>query len=116
KAAVVALSKNLRTELRTAEIAVTAVSPGFVHTGITTRTRFAGTGPDAERAARDTAYQVARRSGYSARYAAYEILRAVRRDRAVARVAPRTFVGRVLLRLTPRALCADRRDFPRGSR
>ncbi|KAA5834374.1 SDR family oxidoreductase [Saccharopolyspora hirsuta] len=109
KAAVLALSQSLRAELAADGIGVTAVCPGLVNTGITTSTRFAGA-DDAEQARRQqAAKRLYQRRNFTPQRAAAEILRATRRNAAIAPVTAEAKVGLVLSRLTPGLLRAAAR-------
>lgn len=101
KSAVLALSQCLRAELASDGIGVTAACPGFVHTDITNRTRFAGLDERQQARQRSRATKLYGLRGYSPERAARAVLRAARRDRAVAPVTPEARVGLVLSRLAP---------------
>ncbi|GAB3559675.1 NAD(P)-dependent dehydrogenase (short-subunit alcohol dehydrogenase family)/pimeloyl-ACP methyl ester carboxylesterase [Actinopolyspora lacussalsi] len=101
KAAVLALSERLRGELSAHGIGVTAVCPGVVSSGITDTTTFVGSSPEQQRRKRERAGRLYRRRAFTSESAAAEILRAVRRDRAVAPVTPEARAGLLLSRLTP---------------
>lgn len=106
KAAVLALSQSLRAELAGEGIGVTAVCPGLVNTGITTSTRFVGV-DDAEQAnRRQAAKQLYQRRNFTPQRAAAEILRATRRNAAIASVTAEAKAGLVLSRLSPGLLRA----------
>ncbi|MER5390533.1 SDR family oxidoreductase [Saccharopolyspora sp. NPDC002686] len=106
KAAVLALSQSLRAELAGEGIGVTAVCPGLVNTGITTSTRFVGV-DDAEQAnRRQAAKQLYQRRNFTPQRAAAEILRATRRNAAIAPVTAEAKAGLVLSRLSPGLLRA----------
>ena len=101
KSAVLTLSECLRAELAEDGISVTAACPGFVHTDITNRTRFAGL-DEAEQARRRTrATALYRRRGYGPERAAREVLRAAHRGRALAAITPEARIGLLVSRLAP---------------
>lgn len=109
KAAVFMLSECLRAEVASSGIGVTAVCPGIVNTNITRTTTFSGL---------DAAAQDARRRRFSGMYAkrnfppekvAEQILRAVRKDRAVVPVTVEAKAARLLGRLSPGLLRAAAR-------
>lgn len=106
KAAVLALSQSLRAELADEGIGVTALCPGFVHTGITATARFAGQDPETEQRSRDAATAAYRRRGYTPDRVARKLLRAVEKDLAVAPVTAEAHVGLLASRLTPRLVRA----------
>ncbi|RKT88176.1 Short-chain dehydrogenase [Saccharopolyspora antimicrobica] len=109
KAAVLALSQSLRVELAAEGIGVVAVCPGLVNTGITTSTRFVGV-DDAEQARlRQAAKRLYQRRNFTPQRAAAEILRATRRNTAIAPVTAEAKAGLVLSRLTPGLLRAAAR-------
>ncbi|MGP4018960.1 SDR family oxidoreductase [Saccharopolyspora sp. 5N708] len=109
KAAVLALSECLRIELAAEGIRVTAVCPGLVNTGITTSTRFVGVTDAEQDRRRGAAERLYQRRNFTPQRAAAEILRAVRRDVAVAPITAEARVGLVLSRLTPGLLRAAAR-------
>lgn len=101
KSAVLALSECLRAELAADGIGVTAVCPGFVHTDITNRVRFAGLDEQEQAARRGRATRLYRFRGYTPERAARAILRAARSNRALAPVTAEARIGLVLSRLAP---------------
>ncbi|MGH3901909.1 MAG: SDR family oxidoreductase [Pseudonocardiaceae bacterium] len=114
KAAVLALSQCLRGELAEHGVGVVAVCPGFVRTNITKTTRFVDLDAAEERTARRRATALYRRRNFTADRAAREILRAVKRNTAIAPVTPEAKVGLLASRLTPGLLRAlARLDPPR---
>lgn len=106
KAAVLALSQCLRAELAGAGVGVVAICPGFVHTSISSTTRFVGLDPGAERAAREHATALYRRRNFTPARAAREIRRAVQRNAAVAPITAEAKAGLLASRLTPGVLRA----------
>lgn len=106
KAAVLALSQCLRAELADSGIGVVAICPGFVHTSISSTTRFVGLDPSAERTAQEHATALYRRRNYTAAKAARQIRRAVERNAAVAPITPEARAGLLASRLTPGLLRA----------
>ncbi|MEV6227592.1 SDR family oxidoreductase [Saccharopolyspora shandongensis] len=109
KAAVLALSECLRAELAADGIKVTAICPGLINTGITGSTRFVGVADAEQDRRRRAAKQLYQRRNFTPERAAAEILRAVRRDAAVAPITAEAKVGLVLSRLTPGLLRAAAR-------
>ncbi|CAM02828.1 NADP-dependent 3-hydroxy acid dehydrogenase YdfG [Saccharopolyspora erythraea NRRL 2338] len=109
KAAVLALSQCLRAELASAGIGITAVCPGLVNTGITSTTRFVGTGEEEQGRRRLAATALYRRRGFTPERAAAGIVRAIERDAAVAPITAEARAGLVLSRLTPGLLRAAAR-------
>jgi len=106
KSAVLTLTQCVRAELAEHGIGVTAVCPGLVHTNITSTTRFVGT-DDVEQARRQkSAHAAYGRRNFTPDRAAKEILRAARRNTAVAPVTPEAKIGLVASRLTPGLLRA----------
>jgi NAD(P)-dependent dehydrogenase (short-subunit alcohol dehydrogenase family)/pimeloyl-ACP methyl ester carboxylesterase len=101
KAAVLTLSQCLRGELAEHGIGVVAICPGFVHTNITSATRFVGLDTSAEHTARLRATALYRRRNFTPQRAAREILRAVERNAAIVPVTPEAKVGLLVSRLTP---------------
>lgn len=114
KAAVLALSQCLRGELAEHGIGVVAICPGFVHTNITSATRFVGLDSSAEHTARQRATALYRRRNFTPQRAAREILRAVERNAAIVPVTPEAKVGLLVSRLTPGLLRSlARAELPR---
>ncbi|MGH3937898.1 MAG: SDR family oxidoreductase [Pseudonocardiaceae bacterium] len=101
KAAVLALSQCLRGELAQYGVGVVAVCPGFVHTNITSTTRFVGLNTTEERAIQQRATELYGRRHFTPDRAAREILRAVERNAAIAPVTPEAKIGLLASRLTP---------------
>jgi NAD(P)-dependent dehydrogenase (short-subunit alcohol dehydrogenase family)/pimeloyl-ACP methyl ester carboxylesterase len=101
KAAVLMLSDCLRAELADKGVAVTAVCPGIVATGITGSTHFAGTDDAEEDRLRRKATAAYAKRGYGPERVAAEILRAVRTGVAVLPVTPEARLARVASRLAP---------------
>ena len=106
KAAVLMLSQCLRGELAEAGIGVIAICPGFVHTNITSNTRFAGLDTAEERTARQRATELYRRRNFTPRRAAQDIVRAVQRDSAIAPITIEAKAGLLVSRLSPGLLRA----------
>jgi len=111
KSGVLTLSECLRAELADENIGVTAVCPGFVHTSITSATRFVG-GDAAEQERKQRAATAAYRfRNYPPERVATRILRSVERDAALAPVTPEARGGLLFSRMTPGLLRAiARRD------
>ena len=106
KAAVLMLTECLRAELTGRGIGVTAICPGFVNTNITRTTRFAGLSDAEQERERERAARRYQRRNYAPERVAAQILRAVRRDRAVVPVTVEARVGYALSRLSPGTLRA----------
>ncbi|MFN8041119.1 MAG: SDR family oxidoreductase [Acidimicrobiales bacterium] len=99
KAAVLALSENLRAELSADGIGVSAICPGIVDTGIVTRTTYAGVDDEeAMKRKMDAAYK---RRAFPPEKVAAAIVDAVVRDRAVVPVTAEAKAGLLLSRLAP---------------
>jgi len=99
KAAVLALSENLRAELSADGIGVSAICPGIVDTGIVTRTTYAGVeDEEAMKRKMDAAYK---RRAFPPEKVAAAIVDAVVRDRAVVPVTAEAKAGLLLSRLAP---------------
>ncbi|NUS56164.1 MAG: SDR family NAD(P)-dependent oxidoreductase, partial [Streptomycetaceae bacterium] len=114
KAAVLMLSECLRAEFAAYGIGVTAVCPGFVATGITGATRFAGTSAEQERSLREKTTKAYQRRGYPPEKVADAILRAVAENTAVQPVTPEAHAARAASRFAPRLLRALARvDLPK---
>ncbi|WP_228976287.1 SDR family oxidoreductase [Streptomyces sp. DH12] len=112
KAAVLMLSECLRAELAGRGIGVSAVCPGFVHTGITATARFAGVSDREQERLRRRASRLYGLRGYPPEKVADAVLRAVAENRAVVPVTPEARVARVLSRLSPGVLRALARLSP----
>jgi short-subunit dehydrogenase len=106
KAAVLALSQSLRAELADDGIGVTALCPGFVHTGITATTRFVGLDAATEQRRREATTTAYRRRNYTPDRVAERLVRAVERNTALAPVTAEAHVGLLVSRLTPALLRA----------
>lgn len=98
KAAVLSLSRSLRADWGPRGVAVTAVCPGVVDTGITERTRFFG--DDADRDQRD-ATEGFRERAYPPEKVAAAIVRAAGRNPAVITPSPEARLARMLGRVAP---------------
>ncbi|MGH3944676.1 MAG: SDR family oxidoreductase [Pseudonocardiaceae bacterium] len=101
KAAVLALSQCLRGELAEHGVGVVAICPGFVHTNITSTTRFVGLDATEERTIQQRVTALYRRRNFAPERAAREILRAVERNAAIAPITPEAKIGLLASRLTP---------------
>jgi NAD(P)-dependent dehydrogenase (short-subunit alcohol dehydrogenase family) len=106
KAAVLMLSECLRGELAEHGIGVVAICPGLVHTNITSTTRFVGTDDDEQARRQKSSHAMYGKRNFTPDRAAKEILRAARRNTAVAPVTPEAKIGLVASRLTPALLRA----------
>jgi NAD(P)-dependent dehydrogenase (short-subunit alcohol dehydrogenase family) len=98
---VLTLSACLRAELADDGIGVTALCPGFVHTGITATTRFVGTDATTEQRRRAASTAAYARRNYPPGRVAAAVVRAVEKDVALAPVTPEAHVALALSRLTP---------------
>ena len=101
KAAVLMLAQCLAGELAGDGIAVSAICPGFVHTNITSATRFAGLSGDAERAQQVRATEFYRRRGFGPEKVAAAVVAAVKENRTVVPVTPEAKLGAVSNRVSP---------------
>ena len=110
KSAVLMLSQCLRAELAEHGIGVVAICPGLVHTNITMTARFVGTDDSEQRRRQQTSHVMYSRRDYSPERAAREILRAARRNTAVAPVTPEARIALTASRLTPALLRAAARQ------
>ena len=99
KFAVLGLSETLRAELGASGIGVTAICPGFINTSIVETSRLRGIAADPETHRRAIAFY--RRRGYGPERVAQKILKAVKRDRAVAPVSPEAWGMYYGMRLAP---------------
>jgi NAD(P)-dependent dehydrogenase (short-subunit alcohol dehydrogenase family) len=99
KFAVFGLSEALRQELRPHGIGVTAVCPGIINTPITATSPMRG--PNATPEARKVLVAMYERRGYGPERVAANIVKAVRKNRAVAPVSPEAWVLYFLKRLSP---------------
>jgi NAD(P)-dependent dehydrogenase (short-subunit alcohol dehydrogenase family) len=106
KAAVLALSQSLRAELAGSGVGVVAICPGFVHTGISSTTRFVGLDSADEHAAQAHATALFRRRNFTPEKAAQEIRRAVQRNTAIAPITIEAKATLLAARLTPGLLRA----------
>ena len=98
KFAVLGLSESLREELAPHRIGVTAVCPGIIDTPIVQTSRLRGPGGEARRA---EMVRVFARRGYPPERVAENIVRAVRRNRAVAPISPEAWTFYYAKRLAP---------------
>ncbi|MBB4907954.1 NAD(P)-dependent dehydrogenase (short-subunit alcohol dehydrogenase family)/pimeloyl-ACP methyl ester carboxylesterase [Actinophytocola algeriensis] len=101
KAAVLMLAQCLSGELAADGIAVSAICPGFVHTNITSVTRFAGLDGEDERAQQARATEFYRRRGFGPEKVAAAVVAAVRENRTVVPVTPEAKLGAVANRVSP---------------
>ncbi|KLL10383.1 SDR family oxidoreductase [Protofrankia coriariae] len=101
KAAVYMLSDCLRAELAPAGIGVSTICPGLVNTNITRTSTFSGRSADGLDATRDRFAALYARRNFPPEKVAWQILRAVRENRAVVPVTVEARAGRVLSRLSP---------------
>ncbi|GJF28142.1 short chain dehydrogenase [Kitasatospora sp. NE20-6] len=104
KAGVLMLSDCLRAELVPHRIAVSAVCPGIVDTGITRTTTFSGLDPEAQAARQAKASKAYARRGFPPEKVAAEIVRAVRTRRAFVPVTVEAKAAHLLGRISPRLL------------
>ncbi|TDV53960.1 SDR family oxidoreductase [Actinophytocola oryzae] len=114
KAAVLMLAQNLAGELVDDGIAVSAICPGIVHTGITSSARFAGASPEEERELQVRATASYRRRGFGPEKVAAAVVATVLGGRSrVVPVTPEAKVGAIANRVAPRATRALLRWFDR---
>jgi NAD(P)-dependent dehydrogenase (short-subunit alcohol dehydrogenase family) len=106
KSAVLTLTQCLRAELAEHGIGVTAICPGLVHTNITSTTRFVGTDAQEQARRQKSSHAMYGKRNFTPDRAAKEILRAARRNTAVAPVTPEAKIALVASRLTPALLRA----------
>ncbi|MFJ7997097.1 SDR family oxidoreductase [Streptomyces sp. NPDC096310] len=112
KAAVLMLSECLRAELAGQSIGVSAICPGFVHTGITSTAHFTGVSAAEEARLRKRTARLYGMRGYPPEKVADAVLRAVVRDQAVVSVTPEAHGARFLSRIASRARRAVARVEP----
>ncbi|WP_434442946.1 SDR family oxidoreductase [Lentzea sp. E54] len=106
KAAVSMLSDCLRAELAPHAIGVSAICPGVVNTNITATTTFSGVSAEEERYKQNSASRLYARRGFGPEGVATEIVRAVRRNRAVVPVTIEAKAARLASRAAPGLLRA----------
>ncbi|MET7641636.1 SDR family oxidoreductase [Streptomyces sp. NPDC005438] len=104
KAGVLMLSDCLRAELAPTGVAVTAICPGVVNTGIVRTTTFSGVSEEEQRAKRERISGLYARRNYPPERVAEQIVRAIRRRKAVVPVTLEARAARLLSRLSPGAL------------
>jgi NAD(P)-dependent dehydrogenase (short-subunit alcohol dehydrogenase family) len=102
KFGVIGFSESLRAELSVHGIGVTAICPGVIDTNITRVSRFYGPAWSEEQ--RERLVRAFQRRGYHPERVARAILKAVRRNRAVAPVSPEAWAGYYLKRFAPWAV------------
>ncbi|MFE3600743.1 SDR family oxidoreductase [Streptomyces sp. NPDC059142] len=112
KAAVLMLSECLRAELADRSIGVSAICPGFVHTGIASTAHFTGVPAAEEARLREKTARLYGMRGYPPEKVADAVLRAVARDEAVVSVTPEARGARILARIASRARRAVARVEP----
>ncbi|MER6911420.1 SDR family oxidoreductase [Streptomyces sp. NPDC000594] len=101
KAAVLMLSQSLRAELAGKGIGVSAVCPGFIHTGITSTARFTGVDEAAQERLRKRTTRLYRLRGYPPEKVADAVLRTVLDNRAVVPVTVEARTMLAISRLAP---------------
>jgi NAD(P)-dependent dehydrogenase (short-subunit alcohol dehydrogenase family)/pimeloyl-ACP methyl ester carboxylesterase len=101
KAAVLGFSESLRADLADEGITVTAVCPGFVNTNIAKSTVYAGMSAEQQARARDKADAAYRRRNYTPEATAKAIVKAVRSGPAVLPIAPESWIGYAMRRISP---------------
>jgi NAD(P)-dependent dehydrogenase (short-subunit alcohol dehydrogenase family)/pimeloyl-ACP methyl ester carboxylesterase len=104
KAAVLMLTECLRAELAGQGIGVSAICPGIVNTNITRTSQFLGKSAEEQERSRLRAQRAYGRRGFGPEGVAKEILRAVRRDRAVVPVTIEAKLGYLGSRFAPRLM------------
>jgi NAD(P)-dependent dehydrogenase (short-subunit alcohol dehydrogenase family)/pimeloyl-ACP methyl ester carboxylesterase len=112
KAAVLMLSECLRAELAGQGIGVSAICPGFVHTGITATARFTGVSAAEEERLRAKVSRLYGLRHFPPEKVADAVLRAVVRNEAVVPVTPEAHGLRALSRLAGGAVRAIARTEP----
>lgn len=111
KSAVLTLSGCLRAELADDGVGVTALCPGFVHTDITSTTRFVGTDDVEQKRRQEASTALYARRNYTPERVAEHVLRAVERNTPLAPVTVEAHAGLLASRLSPALLRAiARRD------
>ncbi|MDN5914998.1 MAG: SDR family oxidoreductase [Pseudonocardia sp.] len=111
KSAVLTLSACLRAELADDGIGVTALCPGFVHTDITSTTRFVGLDAAEERRLQKATTALYARRNYTPERVAEHVVRAVECNAPLAPVTAEAHAGLLASRLSPALLRAiARRD------
>ncbi|MFJ8788424.1 SDR family oxidoreductase [Streptomyces sp. NPDC102462] len=113
KAAVLMLSESLRAELAGQGIGVTAICPGFVHTGITSTARFTGVDDAEQHRRRQRTARLYGLRNYPPEKVAEAILRSVVRNEAVVPVTPEARGMHLISRFAPRVLRRIARVQPR---
>lgn len=103
KAGVLQLSQTLRLDLADHGIGVSAICPGIINTPMTMRSEYVGVSDDEAQRLRERAKRAFARRGYPAERVALAIMRAVLHNRAVVPVAPESYVGWYLSRVSPAA-------------
>lgn len=101
KAAVFMLSDCLRAELTESGIGVSTICPGIVNTNITRTTTFSGLDGAAQSARQERVSAMYAKRNYPPEKVAAQILRAVRRDRAVVPVTVEAKAARLIGRVSP---------------
>ncbi|MFI9386803.1 SDR family oxidoreductase [Kutzneria sp. NPDC052558] len=104
KAAVFMLSDCLRAELAAAGVGVSTICPGIVNTNIAGTTTFSGVTAAEQARKQEASTKAYRRRNFPPERVAAEIVRAVRRKRAVVPVTIEAKIARVTSRLFPSAL------------
>jgi NAD(P)-dependent dehydrogenase (short-subunit alcohol dehydrogenase family) len=99
KAAVLALSQNLRVELAPRGVGVSAICPGIINTNITRTSRMLGA-LDSDEVRRQVIAKYERRN-YAPAKVATAIIHAVEKNHAVVPVSPEAHAGWILSRLSP---------------
>lgn len=101
KSAVLMLSECLRAELADADIGVSAICPGFVHTNITASAHFVGVSDTEEARLQRRTTRAYERRGFGPEKVAKQIVRAVQDNTALVPVTAEAQAGLVLSRMTP---------------
>ncbi|WP_235583197.1 SDR family NAD(P)-dependent oxidoreductase, partial [Kitasatospora sp. Root107] len=101
KAAVRMLSDCLRAELASSGVGVSAICPGLVNTNITRTSTFSATTADEQAAKQDRAAKLYARRNFPPEKVATEIVRAVRRNKALVPVTVEAKGAHLLSRLAP---------------
>lgn len=101
KAAVLAFSEALRADFADEGIAVTAVCPGFVNTNIAKSTVYAGMSTEQQERARAKADATYRRRNFTPEATARAIVKSIKTGPPVLPVAPESWVGYAMRRISP---------------
>ncbi|OBI81344.1 SDR family oxidoreductase [Mycobacterium asiaticum] len=104
KAAVLAFSEALRADFADEGITVTAVCPGFVNTNIAKSTVYAGMSAEQQERARAKADATYRRRNFTPEATARAIVKSIKTGPPVLPVAPESWLGYAMRRISPSAI------------